>query len=376
MRQISVLFSNLQKFLSSMSRKIVVGITQGDSNGIGYEVIIKALSDARMLDMCIPVVYGCSRTFGIYRKLVPETEQITTNIVNSASDARHKHVNIVNAVPDSLPVDIGQPTADGARAAIIALKAAVADVKAKFLDAIVTAPFSKHTVAQTEFAFPGHTEYLINEFGAKDGLMFLCADNLRVGVVTNHLPISKVSSAITIEVLMSKIRLMNQSLIRDFGVVRPKIAVLGLNPHAGDGGSLGAEEVDTIIPAIKQANTENILAFGPYSPDGFFATNTQYKFDAVLAMYHDQGLIPFKALAFDKGVNFTAGLPIVRTSPDHGTAFEIAGKSMANPGPMISAIYTAIDICNNRENYDQMSANPLEIKHFEGPKHERTILPE
>ncbi len=359
-----------------MSKRIVLGITQGDSNGIGYEVIIKALSDARMLDMCIPVVYGCSRTFGMYRKLIPETEQITTNIVNTASDARPKRVNIVNAVPDSVPIDIGQPTADGARAAIIALRAAVADLKANLIDALVTAPFSKHTVAQSEFGFPGHTEYLINEFGAKDGLMFLCADSLRVGVVTNHLPLSKVSSAITIERLMSKIRLMNHSLIRDFGVVRPKIAVLGLNPHAGDGGSLGTEEVDTIIPAINQANSENILAFGPYSPDGFFATNTQYKFDAVLAMYHDQGLIPFKALAFDKGVNFTAGLPIVRTSPDHGTAFEIAGKSIANPGPMISSIYTAIDICNNRANYDDISANPLEIKHFEGPKHERTILPE
>ena len=332
-----------------MSRKIVVGITQGDSNGIGYEVIIKALSDARMLDMCIPVVYGCSRTFGMYRKLVPETEQITTNIINSASEARPKHVNIVNAVPDSLAVDVGQPTFDGARAAIIALKAAVADVKANFLDAIVTAPFSKHTIAQTEFSFPGHTEYLINEFGVEDGLMFLCADNLRVGVVTNHLPLSKVSSAITKEVLMSKIRLMNHSLIRDFGIVRPKIAVLGLNPHAGDGGSLGTEEIDTIIPAIRESNVENILAFGPYSPDGFFATNTQYKFDAVLAMYHDQGHIPLKLLDFMGGVNITVGLPIIRTSVDHGTVFGKAGKGTADESSMIKAIEMAIQFALNKK---------------------------
>lgn len=359
-----------------MGQRIVLGITQGDSNGIGYEVIIKALADARILDMCVPVVYGSSRTFGMVKKLVPETEQMNTNIVNSAKDAHPKRINIINAVPDNLAVEIGQPTADAAKAAIIALKAAVADLKEGSIDAIVTAPFNKHTVACTEFSFPGHTEYLVNEFEAKDGLMFLCTDSLKVGVVTNHLPLSQVSSAITKEGIMSKLRLMNSSLIRDFGCIRPKIAVLGLNPHSGDGGSLGREEIDVIIPAVEAANTENILAFGPYSPDGFFGTNTQYKFDAVLAMYHDQGLIPFKALAFDKGVNFTAGLPIVRTSPDHGTAYEIAGKGIANPQPMISAIYLAVDVCNNRKNYDEMSKNPLEIKHFEGPKYEKTILPE
>ncbi|MDD2594743.1 MAG: 4-hydroxythreonine-4-phosphate dehydrogenase PdxA [Bacteroidales bacterium] len=359
-----------------MGQKIVIGITQGDSNGIGYEVIIKALSDARMLDMCVPIVYGSSRTFGMVRKQLPETEQINTNIINSAKDAHSKRINIINAVPDTLAVEIGQPTADGAKAAIIALKAAVNDLKEGSIDAIVTAPFNKHTVACAQFSFPGHTEYLINEFGAKDGLMFLCTEHIKVGIVTNHLPLSKVSSAITKDVILSKLRLMNSSLKRDFGCVRPKIAVLGLNPHSGDGGSLGTEEIDIIIPSIEQANAENIVAFGPYSPDGFFGTGMQYKFDAVLAMYHDQGLIPFKALAFDNGVNFTAGLPIVRTSPDHGTAYELAGKGIANPAPMLSAIYTAIDICNNRRNYDEMNRNPLEIKHFEGPKYEKTIMPE
>lgn len=359
-----------------MGQKIVVGITQGDTNGIGYEVIIKALSDARMLDMCVPVIYGSSRFFGICRKQIPESEQISTNIINGAADARGKRINIINVIPDSMTIDIGQPTADGAKAALISLEAAVRDLKEGTIDALVTAPFNKHTVAAAGFGFPGHTEYLINEFGAQDGLMMMCSDQMRIGVVTNHLPLSKVSEAITKEKLLSKLRLFNSSLIKDFGCVRPKIAVLGLNPHAGDKGSLGSEEIEIITPAIEEANAENILAFGPYPPDGFFSTSMQYKFDGVLAMYHDQGLIPFKTLSFNCGVNFTAGLPIVRTCPDHGTAFEIAGKCAANPGPMIASLYRAIDICNNRRNYEEMSKNPLEIKHFEGPKRERTFMPE
>ena len=359
-----------------MREKIIVGITQGDTNGIGYEVIIKALSDARVLDMCIPVVYGSSRFFGIYRKQLSDNEQMTTNVINSAEDARPKRINIINAVPDNLAIETGQPTSDGAKAAVLALKAAVEDAKRGAIDAIVTAPFNKNTVADLGFGFPGHTEYLINEFGVNDGLMLLCSEHLRVGVVTNHLPISKVSAAITKETLLSKMRILNDSLKRDFGHERPKIALLGLNPHAGDGGSLGTEEIDTIIPAIKAANDENILAFGPYSPDGFFGTNMQSRFDGVLAMYHDQGLIPFKALEFDAGVNYTAGLPVVRTSPDHGTGYDIAGCNMAHPGPMLAAIYSAVDFSLNRRKYEQYHANPLEIKHFEGPKYEKTIMPE
>ena len=206
--------------------------------------------------------------------------------------------------------------------------------------------------------------------------MFLCTDNLKIGLVTNHEPLAKVAELIDKDLIVRKLRLMHNSLKRDFAISMPKIAVLGLNPHAGDGGSLGMEEIEITIPAIEQANAENILAFGPYSPDGFFGSHMQYKFDAVLAMYHDQGLIPFKVLAFDKGVNFSAGLPIVRTSPDHGTGYDIAGKNMANPASLTSAIYMAIDICKNRMEYDELNANPLEIKHFEGPKKERTILPE
>ena len=356
--------------------KIVVGITQGDTNGIGYEVIIKALSDARILDNCIIILYGSSRFFGIYRKFLPEIEQLATNVINSAEDARTKRINIINAVPESMAMEIGQPTADGAKAAIMALKAAVADAKRGAIDAIVTAPFNKHTVAELGFGFPGHTEYLIHEFERQDGLMFLISENLRVGVVTNHLPISKVSSAITVETILSKLRLMDDSLRRDFGFIKPKIAVMGLNPHAGDGGSLGTEEIDIIEPAIRQANKEGILAFGPYSPDGFFSTHMQSNFEAVLAMYHDQGLIPFKALAFDSGVNFTAGLPIVRISPDHGTGYDIAGKNKAWSGPMQKAIFAAIDLSLNRRKYAEMYANPVEERRFEGPRREKTILPE
>lgn len=359
-----------------MGKKIVVGITQGDTNGIGYEVIIKSLSDPRMLDICTPVIYGSSRFFGIYRKQIPETEQLATNVINSARDARPKRINIINVVPDNLAIETGQPTADAAKAAIISLQAAVRDAKEGLIDAIVTAPFNKHTVAAAGFGFPGHTEYLIKEFEKEDGLMLLCSERMRVGVVTNHLPLSKVSAAIQKDTILSKLRLMNDSLKRDFGCVSPKIAVLGLNPHCGDAGSLGTEEIDKIIPAIEAAGAEKILAFGPYSPDGFFGTNLQYKFDGVLAMYHDQGLIPFKALSFDNGVNFTAGLPVVRTSPDHGTGYDIAGKCLANQGPMTYAIYSAADFCSNRERYLEMNANPLEVKRFEGPKYERTILPE
>jgi len=359
-----------------MRDKIVVGITQGDTNGVGYEVIIKALSDARVLEMCIPIVYGSSRFFGIYKKQIPETDQLATNIINSAEEARPKRINIINAVPDNLAIETGQPTEDAAKAALLSLKAATEDAKRGAIDAIVTAPFNKHTVASIGFGFPGHTEYLINEFGMKDGLMFLCSDTLKVGVVTNHLPLSKVSQALTKDLLLSKIRLMNESLKKDFGIERPKIALLGLNPHCGDGGSLGTEEIDTIIPAIEAANAENILAFGPYSPDGFFGAGLKNKFDGVLAMYHDQGLIPFKALAFDSGVNYTAGLPIVRTSPDHGTGYDIAGRNAAHAGPMLAAIFSAIDYSNSRRNFSALHANPMEVKHFEGPRYERTIMPE
>lgn len=351
-----------------MSQKIVVGITQGDTNGIGYEVIIKALSDARILDMCTPVVYGSSKAFGFYRKQIPETENINTNIITSAADAHPKRVNIVNCVPDNGQIEPGQCTHEGAQAAIMALEAAVKDMKAGMLDVLVTAPFNKRAVTLETFQFAGHTEYLTQEFQAKDGLMFLCSDKMRVGVATGHMALAKVPGALTEELILSKLRVMNESLLRDFNIVKPKLAVLGLNPHSGDRGLMGDEEIRIIAPAIKRANEEGILAFGPYPPDGFFSVSMQYKFDAVLAMYHDQGLIPFKSLAFDSGVNFTAGLPIVRTSPDHGTAYDLAGENKANPQSMMSAIYMALDVYKNRQLYDQMRENPLKVHLAESPR--------
>lgn len=345
-----------------MNRKAVIGITQGDTNGIGYEIIIKALSDARILDMCIPVVYGSSRAFGFYKKLLGDVEQIQTNIINGAVDAQNKRINIINCVPDNLMIDPGQQTEDGSKGAVISLERAVADLKEGHIDALVTAPFNKQGVNSVGFKYPGHTEYLISEFGAKDGLMLLYSDTFRIGLVTGHIPISKVSSELNTESILSKLRVMNESMIKDFNIVRPKLAVLGLNPHSGDKGLLGGEEERVILPAIKQANEEGILAFGPYPPDGFFGNGMQYKFDAVLAMYHDQGLIPFKALAFDSGVNFTAGLPVIRTSPDHGTAYELAGTGKANAMPMLSAIYSAIDFVKNRALYYEMRKDPLTVK--------------
>ena len=342
-----------------MDRKIIIGITQGDTNGVGYEVIIKSLTDARLLDICVPVVYGSSRAFGFYKKQLPDTDSLNTNIINTAKDFHPKRINIINCVPDNFRIDPGQPAPESANAALIALTEAVKDLRNGDLDAMVTAPLNKKAVALHFPGFTGHTEFLINEFGVKDGLMFLVADKMRVGVVTNHLPLSQVPSALSTDKILSKLRLMDASLRRDFGIIRPRIAVLGLNPHSGDGGMLGREEIEIINPAIEAAGQENILAFGAYSPDGFFSTHQQYNFDAVLAMYHDQGLIPFKALAFDTGVNFTAGLPVVRTAPDHGTAYELAGKGTANPMPMKSAIYEAIDIVRNRWNYDQMRENVL-----------------
>lgn len=356
---------------------LTIGITQGDSNGIGYEVIIKALSDPRMMDNMIPVVYGSSKFFGYNKKLIPEAEQVSTNVIASVSDAKAKRVNIINCVPDSYNVEFGQSTKEGASAAFNSLKAAVADLKSGTIDALVTAPFNKHSMAEAGFEFPGHTEYLQSQFDGSESLMFMCSDRLKVGVVTNHTPLSKVAEVLTPELIVSKLEVMNHSLKSDFCIEKPKIALLGLNPHAGDGGSLGREEIEIITPAIEMAKEKGILAFGPYASDGFFGTGLYSKFDAVLAMYHDQGLIPFKTIMFEDGVNFTAGLPVVRTSPDHGTGYDIAGKNLANPQSMMSAIYMAMDICRNRRTYSEITANPLEIKVFETKNApDRTYLPE
>ena len=345
-----------------MAKKLVVGITQGDGNGIGYEVIIKALADERMLDLCTPVIYGSSKIFGFYKKQIHNIEQINTNVINSAKDVHQKRVNIVNCLPENVFVEPGQSTPESAKAAMTALERAVEDIKEGHIDVLVTAPFNKRAMDKEGFGYTGHTEYLEKKFEVDEVAMIMVCDRLKVCVATGHIPLKEVPNQLTTEKILKKLRLMKASLQRDFCIEAPKIAVLGLNPHCGDGGLMGTEEQEIILPALKAAAAEDIMAFGPYSPDGFFGLANYAKFDAVLAMYHDQGLTPFKALAFEDGVNYTAGLPIIRTSPDHGTAYEMAGRDMADPRSMKAAIYTAIDIYNRRADYDELIENRMTIK--------------
>ena len=346
-----------------MRKKLTVGITQGDGNGIGYEVIIKALADERMLDMCTPVIYGSSKIFGFYRKQIHNLEQqVNTNVVTSAQDVHQKRINIVNCLPDNVFVEPGQPTPESAKSAMTSLQRAVEDIKKGYIDVLVTAPINKRAMVNEGFGYTGHTEYLEKEFGVDEVAMIMVCDQLKVGVVTGHIPLKEVPRRLSKDLIVKRLRLMKHSLERDFGIHSPKIAVLGLNPHCGDGGLLGDEESSIILPAVQQAVSEGIMAFGPYSPDGFFGLGNYSRYDAVLAMYHDQGLTPFKALAFELGVNYTAGLPIVRTSPDHGTAYEMAGRDLADPRSMISSIFTAIDIFNHRQDYDELQAGKMTVK--------------
>lgn len=356
--------------------KILVGITQGDSNGIGYEVIIKALSDPRILEQFTPVIYGSSKIFSFYRKTIPEIEQMDTNAINNAREAHPKRVNIVNCLPDSAYAEPGQATPESAKAAIACLDRAVEDLKAGEIDVLVTGPINKKAMFGQGFGFPGHTEYIQNAFGVKDVTMLMVSSRIKVGVVTGHIPLKDVAASITEEKILSKLRLINESLQKDFCIDKPRIAVLSLNPHSGDGGLLGDEEGRIIIPAIKKAVDEGILAFGPFSPDGFFGLSHYENFDATLAMYHDQGLAPFKALSFEDGVNFTAGLPVVRTSPDHGTAFEMAGRDEADPLSMRAAIFTAIDIFRKREQFRQLQENKMPERNLGEERSQRSDRPQ
>ena len=356
--------------------KILVGITQGDSNGIGYEVIIKALSDPRILEQFTPVIYGSSKIFSFYRKTIPEIEQMDTNAINNAREAHPKRVNIVNCLPDSAYAEPGQATPESAKAAIACLDRAVEDLKAGEIDVLVTGPINKKAMSGQGFGFPGHTEYIQNAFGVKDVTMLMVSSRIKVGVVTGHIPLKDVAESITEEKILSKLRLINESLQKDFCIDKPRIAVLSLNPHSGDGGLLGDEEGRIIIPAIKKAVDEGILAFGPFSPDGFFGLSHYENFDATLAMYHDQGLAPFKALSFEDGVNFTAGLPVVRTSPDHGTAFEMAGRDEADPLSMRAAIFTAIDIFRKREQFRQLQENKMPERSLGEERPQRSDRPQ
>ena len=345
-----------------INNKLIVGITPGDGNGIGYEVIIKSFADERILDMCTPVIYGSSKIFGFYKKNIHNINQIATNVITSAKDYHPKRVNIVNCLPDNVFVEPGQPTAESSKSAMKSLEVAVQDLKEGNIDVLVTAPINKMAMVKEGFGYTGHTDYLAKEFGVDEVSMIMVCGNFKVGTVTAHIPLSKVAENITEERILMKLRMMNASLKRDFGIPYPKIAVLGLNPHSGDSGLVGDEEINIIIPAIQKANEEGIMAFGPFSPDGFFGMGKHTKFDLTLGMYHDQCLTPFKAMAFDMGVNFTAGLPIVRTSPDHGAAYEMAGRDIADPRSFLSSIYTAIDVYNNRALYDELEANKVTVK--------------
>lgn len=342
-----------------MQKKIIVGITQGDTNGVGYEVLIKALADSRINELCTPVIYGSSRLLGFYKKLCSGVEQFNVHVTQSASELHYKMVNLVPCVPDSYVAEPGKMTEEGAKAALQALERAVEDLRSGKIQVLVTAPFSKSNMSREGFSFPGHTEYLSDAFKIAESLMLLCSPDLRVGVVTGHIPVSRISADLTKEAIVSKIKILAKTLETDFTVRHPKIAVLGLNPHAGDEGLIGSEEINIIAPAIEEASREGILAFGPFPADGFFAAAEYRRFDAVLAMYHDQGLIPFKALSFQQGVNFTAGLPVIRTSPDHGTAYGLAGKDKASAESMMNAIFMACDIYRHRERNKDLLANQL-----------------
>ncbi len=344
-----------------MGNKIRVGITHGDINGIGPEVALKALADERILDLMTPVLYSSSRVVQHYRKAC-ELPHIKFNISDTADDIVADAVNLVNVVDESAKIETGTPTKEGGEAAFASLERAVADLRAGLIDVLVTAPIDKKTIQSPTFTFPGHTEYLessLSEPGRDKALMMMVAGNLRVALLTAHTPINKVQEGVTADAIRQRLATLNRALVEDFGIATPRIAVLALNPHAGEEGLLGSEEHDIIAPAIAEANEAGILCFGPYAADGFFGAGLWTRFDAVLAMYHDQGLAPFKTLAMDAGVNFTAGLPYVRTSPDHGTAFDIAGTGKADEQSMREAIYLALDIERNRRRYAEFSANPL-----------------
>ena len=345
-------------------KTIIAGITQGDINGIGYEVIIKALMEPTIYDLCVPVVYGSPKVAAYHRKAL-NINNFSFNNIRSAEEANHKKTNLINCLDDNIRVELGRSTPQGGEAALASLERAVTDVKSGKIDVLITAPIDKKNIQSENFQFSGHTEYLQSEAGTSDVLMFMISESLRIGMVTGHVPLSRVPEMITKDLLLSKIRLINQSLILDFGIRRPRVAVLGLNPHAGENSLLGKEEEEVITPAIQQAVKENILVFGPFPADGFFGAGSFTKFDGILAMYHDQGLAPFKALSFDTGVNFTAGLPFIRTSPVHGTAFQIAGKGEASENSFRQAIYLACDIFRNRQMYSEISRNPLKHQDIE-----------
>lgn len=344
--------------MSAGIQKVRVGITVGDLNGIGMEIILKSLQDSRIFNYLCPVVYGSSKLSSFYRKNCG-LHDFQFHLIKDASEAHPKKPNLVQVWDEEVAITPGKASDQGGLYAFKSLEAAVADLKLGKIDVLVTAPIDKHSIQSEEFPYPGHTEFLSKSFNS-EAVMLMTSEKLKVALVTGHLPVQQVSGALETGRILQVIEHLNNTLIQDFAIPKPKIAVLGLNPHAGDKGLLGKEEQEIIAPAINQAQEAGILAYGPFPADGFFGNGSYTRFDAVVAMYHDQGLIPFKALVMDEGVNFTAGLPYVRTSPDHGTGYDIAGKGKARPDSFLAAMYAAVDIYRTRSMYQQLTANALQ----------------
>lgn len=341
-----------------MQKKIKIGISIGDVNGIGLEVILKTIQHKSVLDDCIVIVYGQTKVASYHKKNLG-LHDFNFNLVQNASQAVSGKANLINCWEEDIKIELGKSTEIGGKYAVLSLDKAAQDLKDGHIDALVTAPINKDNVQSESFNFPGHTEFLESKSVGKTALMLMISDQLKVGVVTGHVPLKNVSESITSQKIVSKLHLLNESLKKDFWIEKPKIAVLGLNPHASDNGLIGQEEQEIISPAIQQAFDKGVICFGPYPADGFFGNGTYKQFDAVLAMYHDQGLAPFKTIAFGGGVNFTAGLDFVRTSPDHGTGYGIAGKNEADPSSFLQALYSAIHISKSRTEQAELLSNQL-----------------
>lgn len=341
----------------TLQQRPVIGISVGDLNGIGTELIIKTFSDHRVLEHCTPIIFASNKVINFYRKSIPDVNFSYQNI-KDFTRINHKQINLFNCWEEEVSINPGQLTDTGGKYAVKSLVAAVKALKENKIQGLVTAPLHKKNTQSQEFNFTGHTPFLQHSFGVNDVVMLMVSQNLRVGLVTEHVPVGEITKFITREAILSKLNIIHHALIKDFGIDKPKIAVLGLNPHAGDEGLIGREEEEIIKPAIKDAK-HNMIVVGPFSADAFFARRQYTKFDAVLAMYHDQGLIPFKTLSIGEGANYTAGLPVVRTSPDHGTAFDIAGKNIADHSSFLSSIYECLDIIQRRNTYQENNKNPL-----------------
>jgi 4-hydroxythreonine-4-phosphate dehydrogenase len=339
-------------------KRYLIGISQGDFNGIGIEVIIKTFLDSRMMDHCTPILYSSSKVVSFHRKAL-NLGQFNFAQSRSIDKIQWNTFNIINCWEEDPVIQLGQSTPDGGKYALQSLHAAVSDLKSGRINGLVTAPINKKNCNSESFPFMGQTQFLAEQAGVNDHLMLMCGENLRVGILTEHIPVSEIAQHIKKDAIVSKLEILKNTLIRDFGIDKPKIAVLGLNPHAGDDGLIGKEELEVIKPAIAEAKSRNIFAMGPYPADGLFGSGNYSKFDAVLAMYHDQGLVPFKSLCFSSGVNYTAGLPFIRTSPDHGTGYDIAGKNVAMEDSFRESVYLALDILRKRELNKELTSNPL-----------------